>query len=89
MDSKRIIQILNKSDITIHSNGKIDIPNNIINISDKHDLYIKSGRNNIFIINKEYFKILYYSLNYTSIKCFYSDIKLLSRKEKRRFRLFL
>lgn len=89
MDSDRIIQIVSRIDLVLIDDNKIDIPNDIINISDKYDLYIKSGKNNIFLIHKENFMISNSTLHFTTIDCLFSNIKLLDKKGKRKFKLLL
>jgi hypothetical protein len=85
MDSYRIVQIVNKFDLIIIGDGEIIIPNNIINISNKYDLYIKSGKNNIFLICKEDFIIPHSTLEFTTIR--FSTVKLLNKKGKRKLKL--
>lgn len=84
MDSDRIVQIVNKFDLII-GDDEIIIPNKIINISNKYDLYIKSVKNNIFLICKEYFIISHSTLEFTTIR--FSTIKLLNKKGKRKLKL--
>ena len=86
MDSDRIVQIVSKFDLII-GDDEIIISNNIINISDKYDLYIKSGKNNIFLIHKEDFIISHSKLEFTTI--LFKNIKLLDKKGKRKFKLLL
>ena len=87
MDSDRIVQIVSRIDLVLIDDNKIDIPNDIINISNKYDLYIKSVKNNIFLICKEYFIISHSTLEFTTIR--FSTIKLLNKKGKRKFKLLL
>ena len=89
MDSDRIVQIVSKIDLVLITDNKIDIPNNIINISNKYDLYIKSGKNNVFLIHKEDFIISHSTLEFTTIDCKFSNIKILDRKGKRKLKLLL
>ncbi len=86
MDSYRIIQVINKFELIV-GDDEIIIPNNTISISDKYDLYIKSGRNNIFLIHKEDFIISHSTLEFTTI--LFEKIKLLDRKGKRKLKLLL
>ncbi len=88
MDSNRIVQIVNKFELII-GNDEIVVPNNIINISNKYDLYIKSGKNNIFIIHKEDFIIKTSAFGFTTIKFVSSNVKILDKKEKRKLKLLL
>lgn len=88
MDSYRIVQIVNKFDLIIGID-EIFVPNNIINISNKYDLYIKSGKNNVFLIHKEDFIISHSTLEFTTIDCPFSNINLLDKKGKRKLKLLL